>query len=87
MQGKSIPWSGARYFSHQNKTTLEARQMLTSKTGQQLLKEAAKTHRDNIRRNLEHRLQVARTEENQELIHLLNLELKQLYPDVARPDD
>lgn len=54
--------------------------MKNSKITDDKLKNAAKNHQLNIQRNLEHRLQVAITQENQELIQLLEAEFKQLLP-------
>lgn len=54
--------------------------MKNSKIPNDKLKNAAKNHQLNIQRNLEHRLQVARNQENQELIQLLEAEFKQLLP-------
>ncbi len=54
--------------------------MKNSKITDDKLKNAAKNHQLNIQRNLEHRLQVARNQENQELIQLLEAEFKQLLP-------
>ncbi|HEY9845854.1 MAG TPA: hypothetical protein V6D03_06610 [Candidatus Caenarcaniphilales bacterium] len=44
-----------------------------------ILEEAAQTHQANIHSLLEHRLQVARAQGNQELIHLLEAEFDQLF--------
>lgn len=54
--------------------------MKNSKITDDKLKNAAKNHQLNIQRNLEHRLKVATTQENQELIQLLEAEFKQLLP-------
>ena len=51
--------------------------MITKITGK-MLQEATLTHQANIQRSLEHRLQVARTKGNQELVHLLEAEFNQL---------
>jgi hypothetical protein len=57
-------------------TTTEAE--LTPSSRQQLLEELNHIHLNNICRNLEHRLQVARAKGDQNLIQLLEAEAKQL---------
>lgn len=51
---------------------------MITKITEKMLQEATQTHQANMQRSLEHRLRVARTKENQELVHLLEAEFKQL---------
>jgi len=51
--------------------------MIAKITGK-MLQEATLTHQANIQRSLEHRLQVARTKGNQEVVHLLEPEFNHL---------
>ena len=51
---------------------------LNQSTRQQVLAELRSTHLNNIRRNLEHRLQVAREKGDENLIRLLSAELEQI---------
>lgn len=57
-------------------TTTEV--VLNKSSRQQVLEELHNTHLNNIRRNLEYRLQVARAKGDQNLINLLELEAQQL---------
>lgn len=51
---------------------------LNKSTRQQVLAELRSVHLNNIRRNLEHRLQVAREKGDENLIRLLSAELEQI---------
>lgn len=48
------------------------------KISQETRTKSAETHRDNIRKSLEHRLEVARAEGNEELIRALEAEHRQV---------
>ncbi|MFM7365420.1 MAG: hypothetical protein ACKO11_13180 [Cuspidothrix sp.] len=50
----------------------------------ELAKETAKTHRQNIRTSLEHRLQVARMQNDDNLLHQLEAEMRE-YNEASEP--
>lgn len=50
-----------------------------NKNRQQILTKAASAHRDTLRRNLQHRLEIARTQGNEKLIHQLEAEAAYLH--------
>ncbi|NET32339.1 MAG: DUF4278 domain-containing protein [Cyanothece sp. SIO1E1] len=48
------------------------------RTRQALLREVAEIHRNSIRRSLEHRIEVAKTQGNKNLLHQLEVEMSQM---------
>lgn len=50
-----------------------------NKISQQSLSQASQTHRDSLRRSLQHRLEVARASGNEKLVHQLEAEAAYLH--------
>ena len=49
------------------------------KNRQEILKKAASTYRESLRKSLEHRLEMARSQGNEQLIHQLEAEAEYLH--------
>jgi hypothetical protein len=50
-----------------------------NKNRQKMITEAAQAHRESLRKNLQHRLEVARAQGNEKLVHQLEIEAAYLH--------
>lgn len=76
-----ITYRGLDYVKNPDGTiefATAARPSLTSRKTIPVLREISKTHRENLRRNLEHRLEAARQRGDEGLINLLEAEYREL---------
>lgn len=78
---QKLVYRGQQYLKHPSgaiETVVAEKAVRVPNTTAGLLKEVGRVHQDNLRRNLQHRLQIAKQQGNQTLVNLLEAESKQL---------
>lgn len=79
---QKLVYRGQQYTKYPNgaiaKVAADKAAVRVPNTTAELFKEVSRVHQDNLRRNLQHRLQIAKQQGNQALVNLLEAESKQL---------